>query len=372
MITYLVLCLAGLIKKKSKVLTFFMLLYMWIVFGFNTYSGDFLNYEYVYNSILNGQLYFEFEPGITILMIISKTAGLSYINFRMLIGLAYVALTYYTASKYTEYTAYAIALYMIFPFLVYVSVFRAGIAGILVTLAFKYMIDDNAYTTRKFVFFILLATLFHYSSALYLGVIIFKKYKPNLTLIGLVTSICILFTILYYSNILYKIANIFIDNYRILKYFDIQRNAVDINFKWAIYRFVIVFINIFILYLAKKTWLHFGGGKTDEKHVAKALNLAENLNLYMIITLPLLLLSNVFIRWIYGITFINICVLTLMMEKIDRKRKYYLPRYFSSMIKPQIFFVFWNIFMLLYASLPYIGTENDTLRLFSDNLLYLF
>lgn len=371
MITYLVLCILGLIKKQSKTLVLFMLIYMWIIFSLNTYSGDFLNYEYVYNSILNGELYFEYEPAITLLMIICKTIGLSYINFRMIIGTIYIILIYYSANLYTKYTAYAISLYMIFPFLVYVSVFRAGLSGVIVTIAFKYLIDDKINATRKFFLIMSIAILFHYSSALYLGIVFLRKCKPNIKVFFIMMGSCILITLLYYSNILYEIAGIFIKNYRVLKYFDYYRNAVDINLKWALYRFIIVFVNIFILYLARTIWKRCRK-KEDEKNVGKALDLTVNLNLLMIIILPLLFLSNVFIRWIYGITFINICVLALSMQEIKYEYKLFSYKYVSIKLIPQTIFLFWNVLLLIYANLPYVGTQNDTSRLFVDNLLKLF
>lgn len=165
----------GIIKKKSRTLTYLMLVYMWIFYALNTYSGDYISYKYVYTLIEQGKIWGHFEPGFTLLMWVCIKIGLPFLGFKSILATIYILGLFKTIKTYTKNTAFALAIFMIFPFMYFASVLRAGIAGLIIVYAIQFLKRDVKHGDLKYIGYILSATMVHTSSLFFLLFLLIRK-----------------------------------------------------------------------------------------------------------------------------------------------------------------------------------------------------
>ncbi len=368
LIIYGILCLLGFLRRKSKILTFAMLSIMWIIYSLNTYTGDYYNYEHVYNSILNGYLFHEFEPLYTILMIIFRSLGFSFTQFRMVLGTIFIILLYKTIKCYTDSVPFVLSIYMVFPFLFFVSVLRAGIASLIIAYSIKYLIKPDRRSTLKFIILIFLAATIHFTSLFYLSLLLARKGKLKRRKLMVIFILLAVLCVLYYSDTFYYIGQMVTDNYRLIKWF--TPHAFDgtvQKIKWIIYEFVILAANIVIMKLTVRA---LDRCQIKNERTERFVILAYNMNILLVLTVPMLILSNVFMRWVWEILLINICALVSVADLYNQSRNRGKPWYVVHVFRLAVLLICWTGMMYLYADRPYVGTVNEGIKVFENNLLF--
>lgn len=171
-----ILVFLGLVIPKSKGVTTAILIFMWVLFAFNLQSPDRGSYETAYNNLFEVRIYMtNYEPAYTLLMIISRILRLSYVGFRTVLATIYVVLIGVSVKRYTVRTASALALFLIAPFLWYISGLRVAISSAVVAYSFWFLLSNSKKSIIKFCIGIAVATLFHYSACLYLIFLLAKR-----------------------------------------------------------------------------------------------------------------------------------------------------------------------------------------------------
>lgn len=356
-IYWLISVFGGILKRKSKFLTVVLLVFVGIIYGFNTYSGDYENYKYVYQYLNGGNLYFEFEPLYTLLMMISLKMGLSFEQFRIVLAILYCILLYIVLNEYTDESLFCIALFLVFPFPYFVSVLRAGIACLFIAHAVKKLHDENN-GIKKFVFWLLVATLFHYTSLFFAMLLLFKNNNNNTKKIGYLLALIIVISIAYYSGFMYKVVLMFVNNYRVTKWLDPNNVSIKekINLKWLLYEAIIIIVNIGFVKIFKD--------RIKEGSNRNIANTIYNANLLMIMLLPLSVISVVFFRVVWEVVFLNILLCGIMLEESRSKEK----KGVIKINKISVIFVLWIVFILIYANMPYASTKNNLIYVFQNNI----
>lgn len=170
------LCLA-IRKPDSKITTYIILLYMFVMFAFMYYTGDLLKYEAIFNKISAGDTeYKKFEIGFIVLFFVFSKLGVSFVALRAFLGALYVGLSYNAVRRFTDKTALAMIVLTIFPLFIFVSIIRAGIASVIVLNACYYLTQNNAVSKKKFAILILIAGLFH-QTAFFFIILMFMNRK---------------------------------------------------------------------------------------------------------------------------------------------------------------------------------------------------
>lgn len=354
---YYSLCVIGFFKKNSKILAWIMITMMWIIMGLNTYSGDFSNYEWIYINIENRLYWNEFEPLFTLLMFVCHKIGLTFIGFRMVFAFIFLIVLHYTIQKYTENEAEVLALFMVFPYLYFVSVIRAGLSSVIVILALYEIIGENN-NRIKFFLLMMVAVLFHYTSILFFSYLLFKEKKYRKVMILSIVVLSLLGFVLYFNGLIYKFASVFTSNKRLLKWFNLSLgNDGNQELRRALYMIIILLIMVLIVYCEYR----------NQKSNVYSGDLIENflcLNINMIILLPVFFVTNTIVRILWEVLLANI-ICFAKADEIISKRKYR-----RNNMSVMTFVLLISLFLFaFYSNLPYRGTKNDMFEIFRNNIL---
>ena len=211
-----IMVLLGLLFRRNRLVTFLLLFYMWALIGLNTYSPDYDTYQYIYENVLQVA---SFEPLFILFCQFGSFNELNYQQFRMLFALVLVFIEYKAVRLYTKEINFVLSLFILFPFIFYVSGIRIGMATAIACYAFYYLFDASKLSGLKYVILIVTAASFQYVSLFYLFFLLVRFNVSTKT----VFSFFILspsLIILYYTGILYQFVNLFSEDYRILHWFE--------------------------------------------------------------------------------------------------------------------------------------------------------
>ena len=279
--------------------------YLWIIYSLNTYNGDFYSYYVMFDHIKHGTELWHFEPAFAILMQLCVKAGIGYIGFKSVIGVLYIVLVYTVMSKYSEAPALALSAFMVFPFLHNVSVVRGGLAGIIVCLAFCHYATDKTHNKLKFIAGVAAATLFHYSSVLFIFFLFIGRIKKTAK-VFLFSAICAVgLSAFVYSGLAFRFLSIFTSRIKSLQWLSTALYP-HLNLTGMITVALIFIVNYWISARCFKV-LSFAGNKDDRS--VKLASAARTANCALFVILPFALMTDVLLRYIFEFMAVNICVM---------------------------------------------------------------
>lgn len=364
---FVLLCILAIKYPKSRLITGLILVFMWILYSFNTYSGDYANYKYIYERICDRSYYTFFEPGYTLLMIICYKLGFSFIGFRTLLGTFFTFLLYKIINKYTNMTALALGLFLIFPFMYFASVLRSGIAYLIVAYSINFLYRQKK-DVYKYIGGIIVAMLFHYSAIFFLIFLFAKKEMRTKKYVFLVMLVVFIGLIVNYSDIILNVVSQFTERRKVLKW--LSKDAINehLNWKGMLCEIVVVFGNIYVMWISKDILNRKSfPAQSVNREFMRNMTISYNANIIIVLILPFILLSTVYIRYVWGILILNICTYCNVVEQIKIKHQHY-SRWQISLY--EIMVIIWTIMLHLYSDRPYAGTENAGLLMLQNNLIF--
>ncbi len=349
---------------------------MWLLYAFSTNSGDQSVYQNVYDNLFSKGYFTEFEPAFTVIMILCKALNLPFMAFRTVCASIFVVLLGFAINKYTKCSALVAFLFMLFPFPYFMSVMRAGIACLIITLSVDVLIKHNKYYVLKYFIGILVATLFHYSSIFFL-LFIFAARKDRVAKgYLLITFICTFFVFLLYNqSIMYNFFSIFISRNKFLDW--INPNAVDqasrSNLTGIICSIGIVVLNIIISWYAnkkvKEAQLMLGH---EENYVTRMSSFMKYSSILLLLTVPFLLVNNVFIRFSYEIILLNLLNGVNAAHYYAKARQETGHTSHTSIVINAIPLLIIVIVLLVYCDLPYMDRDFSAFKMFQNNVIFGF
>jgi len=220
-----------------------ILLGIFLCMGYMT-GSDWRGYEIEYNS-LNFSNLFEnikgFEFGYQIIQIIFKTLGFSFWPFFIILKIICFSITIKVLKKYStnNYIWGLLLFYGVFALNAYIdNPMRNLIASVIFIYSFKYILENKFI---KYIFLVILASLFHMSALLMLP--IYFVYKMNITPKVLLIVLSILLTIVISFQFLFRqflldlvwgnqniIANRFNYNYLHESFYKDKQSIITIGF----------------------------------------------------------------------------------------------------------------------------------------------
>ncbi len=341
----ILLSLASLLFKKSNFLTLAFFTFMWLLFGWNYWNGDYVAYESLYNLskielILSGH-----EFGYTALMYLFNYLGFTFQEFFIVISFISLVLLFNFIIRYTNYPAFfsIVFFYCFFP-LDYVLL-RNFLAFTIVLQGLILVINHHKYANILFIIFVLIASLFHKTALFYFILIFcFKEKKINTLFVFVLVFIATVFNLLF-GNIIVNI--IFESSNRI----DSYNSSVP---TFIIYSFLQI-VNFFIIRYFHITSLKCSTLLEKQKIFNTIL---MNINILLLFIIPLYLNIGIAIRLFWNFSLINII---LMINTYIQCK--------SSAVKMNLLAVF--IIYILYSFLMFIlPVIDDTLfSLYKYNLI---
>jgi len=151
--------------KENNVVKYFILFAMWLVFTFSSESFDLNNLEFRYLHQLDS---YDLSIGFGVLMDFCYDLAIPFVLFKALIGIIILLLLYESISKITSRQNVVLALMLLYPYWGFCMQLRNGLSMAIVLYAIACLVTEGSRSSKKYIFLILFASLFHYSSLFYL------------------------------------------------------------------------------------------------------------------------------------------------------------------------------------------------------------
>lgn len=164
----IVLIILGITLKRSKMVFYLLLIWMWILYGWNTNNSDYYNYVFAYDNAeyLMGINFY--EVGYRWIVYTGKLLGLSYQQFLILVSGIGLSLISSTIKKYSKTPAFVLVLYLISTFFTNVVQVRSFLAVAVIIYAIRYLVDGGKRGIITYVIFTFIATSIHFSALFYI------------------------------------------------------------------------------------------------------------------------------------------------------------------------------------------------------------
>ena len=357
------------ISPKSKSIFKIILVLMWIIYGLNTYSGDYVAYESVYRNISYYGLT-HYEILFSALMFLFSKAGIPFICFRMFLATIYVILLDKIILRYSDYPALACALGLVFPFTYYVSVVRAGIAAMIMLYAVHWLYGNTRKNNVRFIIAIVIATLFHYSSIVFLVFWFVRNGINYKKFLYVILGTCVIAYAYSHLDIMTSLISHFSVRAKTLQWFSASSNLA-LNWKGIGMQLLIVIGNIAINLISKRIMERTIICADDKSELLEFRVWLSNISYYASVTIimfvPFMFVNDVAMRFEWAVLILTICsclnssYAVKMYSSTDLRR--------SLVPTIELLLVAFIIIIVVYANLPYIGTENSAVRIFFNNLI---
>lgn len=359
----------AILSPRSKILYWAMIIFMWLIFSFNTGAPDTGTYEWLYYDRVPGA----FEPIFTAIMDACRILHFPFIGFRMVIATLILWLLNLTFASIADYKTMAMAMYMISPFPWQVSGIRAALACAVLMYAMSIFARNPKRNTDKYILLVLIATLVHYSSILFLIMVLARK-ETNKNRMILFGTIALLGTmIVLRSDVLLQIVSKFTTREKILAWLSGGAGKEGFpNWKGFAAELIILFGNILLSLFSRKIVARNKKGNI-EAAISKTI---YDLNIITILFIPLLRLNDMYVRMLlvmHGINIVSYAMTAFSLQENGRIRAH---RNILLTAPKRIFFLYalvvplWSYVIAVYQNLPYFGTPQSVLYFLDANIWF--
>ncbi|MGJ1266083.1 EpsG family protein [Sphingobacterium spiritivorum] len=156
----ILLLFLSILFKKSRTITILFFLFMWTLWGANTWNGDSEAYKWQFDNAIWNINTGEYERGYVLLTFVLKYIGLTYQQFLGLISFIVLTSILISVMKYSKYPA----LFSLMYFLVFIMEFvylRNYIVHALLLFGVILVLEKVKYYKLWFILIVLLATSIH-------------------------------------------------------------------------------------------------------------------------------------------------------------------------------------------------------------------
>ena len=324
--------------KKSKLAVFLILLFSWLQCVFITESFDLLNMEFRYYYLKIGTQ--GLAIGYDILFNMFQNTGVSFTVFKMFTASFSLLTVFLAIKKTTNNISMVFALYAIYPFISSISQIRNAMATAIVIYFLICYIQDPKHKIKKYIFGVILASLFHYSALVYL-IFIFAKFdfnKSRLSVRIIIILVIVITFITIRTNMLYNILSSYITNNRLIGWLDFESSlkwATEGNHNWKMKLILItlhflgyfIFYNIYIRYkkllINNRNKLIYLDLNRNYYLNIDAIEFVNYIQLLLFILIPFYMLSPTYLRLyinVLPIIYIILAQYNMLSIKINYKK----------------------------------------------------
>jgi hypothetical protein len=221
-------------NEQSKGVSYFILISLIIISSLKTQydSRDYLNYVYAFKNINSLNFNYKYEPTFIMIINLIKTFSNNPVILFIIYSIIGVGLKFKAIFEYSNFILGSIIVYISNFFILHeFTQIRVGVASAFILLSYKYLINKKYY---KYIIFILVAFIFHYTAILFLPILFLNIKSINKSN---------WFLILFFSFIL--VLNGFTFSY-LIKYFSFGPLLLIFNFHESQNNIILVnYVNIF-------------------------------------------------------------------------------------------------------------------------------
>lgn len=184
LLPFLCLISIGALISKIHILkagcSFFLILFMWIIFGFSE-TPDLSNYRLIY-SMASSYTPFEIltahdikDQGYIFLNSLFSAFGFSFEEFHSILALLWILFFVYFSRKLTHNTLIVVLFYLLWPFFIDVIQMRTMVVNLIIFISlYEYSKEENQ-SLIKAILLIVLASFFHRLALIFIPYFLFKK-----------------------------------------------------------------------------------------------------------------------------------------------------------------------------------------------------
>ena len=278
-----------------------------------------------------------------------------------------------TFRRIYEYRTLAMAMFMIAPFPWQISGIRAALACSILMYALSLYAIDPKKNSWKFCVFLFAATLVHYSSILFVFMLLAQK-KTTRFRVALFMTIAVLGTLVVEnSDILLKFVSMFTTRDKIINWLSGGAGKEGYpNWKGFIAELLVLFGNLFLTMKSKALIVrHDLEGKR-----AKFASTVYDINVIMLLFIPLLRLNDMYVRIllvVYGVDIVVYAMAAFLLQESKLTKKEDIKWVYKPKTKMNIFALtvpLWTYAIAFYQNYPFFGTTESVIR-FLDKI-YMF
>ncbi len=363
MLKYLFLCLwiiniiFSLLNKKSKIVTGFTILGIFVIFGGNTLSVDYPGYKHAFDKLE----YDEFESGYALFCTVLKHLGFTYQSVVIIIEIAMLILIIWLIKKVNGNDHLFFSVFLGFEQFMGIVQTRAFISSVLLTVAIIYL--KKAERIRA-ILILLVAMTFHRSIGVFLP--FFILYDCKIKIKQLLWHIMEISTIVLFLvaginlitgvNLLTSFVYFVLKGIGTLEKANIYSETTRLG---GMLYGAFYFINLFmILFIQKKYTLCTSKRSDDYDKVMLALNL------YTSMFLPFLVVSTIFYRFYRMLNIANYVYGSSVMNEVSNYNRTVISiKKIKSIACIMINCVLWGILHIYFSP--------DVYRLVFENNMFI-
>lgn len=174
---------AGIAAPKNRVVTAYLFAVLFIVCGWAYGQADYFSYQKQFYSNTDVHFGWTSQPLFYSLMRIIRSVGLDFQVTYIIVGAVANLLLIVALLKITEKVNYALSLFILSAFFLYIAQIRNFIAMAIVCYALRYLLAEGKKLLR-YILLVLIAAGFHTSMLFYLIIIPIAKLSKRKVIVG--------------------------------------------------------------------------------------------------------------------------------------------------------------------------------------------
>lgn len=369
----ILLFIFNILKSRNTIIYRITIIYLYILAGLNIYTPDYKSYEILYTYCDSAWARKAYEFGFVQLCIFFKGIGASYQEFRMIFALIYVIIINFTILRLSNRPNFTLAMYLLWPFIPFVSGIRFAMASAIVCFSIPFLIKNTKSGIIQYIIGISIAALFHISTLFYLLFIFFRKRINKYQYAAAFLFIIIISCILGSNSLGSYIFRIFDDGFwahKLGKWLSMSSREYEHRFNIlgllansffiVIFYILINFMGRYIINSIPYDKEHINMDKNDETYFRR-ITLYKNTSFCLLFTIPAYIVSTEYQRLLYGILLIYY---SLWGEFIYRKIK------IENDNRLSYCFITFITIILMISFYIYSTPSHDVFATLYDNMLF--
>ena len=309
-----------LFKKKNKVVILGSIIFLIVLFFWSNGSGDYQNNKDVYEYHIQFE---QLELGYTTLIKIFNSLSIGFQQFQGIICSTCFIITLLVFSRFSKNYHLFFSVYLIYQCLYDMDTMKNFIARALFFVAIYHILKGQRI---KYVIFVLFAFLFHRTFILYFPLAFLNLKKLRISTVKVFVISIVLLVFIFWT------ISLFPSGFTLFTYIPIIGNfsekmetyfSSSSKITFIIY-FALHLLNIYYLCINKKVFMT----NLKDKYM---FNVFLTFNLYVLISFPFIIISNVFFRVFNNIYLLNYIMYAVSLERINRRK------FIKNVIKIMIF-----------------------------------
>ena len=167
---WIFLIILGFLFVKNRGVAAAILIFDWILFAFNRGNADYIPYFQIFNHAkISASVDFISESGWQFLCVLSRDFfHMGYESFRAFVSTIALIILFCGAIHFTKNIALFMALFNVFPMLLFIVQIRSFLAFAIVFFGIRFLEKKNTPNVIAYILLVILATTIHTSSLFYL------------------------------------------------------------------------------------------------------------------------------------------------------------------------------------------------------------